>query len=126
MARTPGDRPNSAAEFAKLLDAATAVAPLSPGKPAQQPAWLPNAALVGAGVLLLVVGVLVWRRDSGHDENARRIAVLPFENAGSADDEYFADGMTDEVRSKLAAIPGLQVTARASTSSYKKSSKTTS
>jgi TolB-like protein len=54
----------------------------------------------------------------------RRIAVLPFENAGSADDEYFADGMTDEVRSRLSSIGGLQVTARASSSQYKRSKKT--
>ena len=53
----------------------------------------------------------------------RRIAVLPFENAGTSDDEYFADGVTDEVRSKLAAIPGMQVTARASTRQYKRSTK---
>jgi TolB-like protein len=49
--------------------------------------------------------------------------VLPFENAGSADDEYFADGMTDEVRSRLSAIHGLRVTARASSSQYRRSSK---
>jgi TolB-like protein/tetratricopeptide (TPR) repeat protein len=53
----------------------------------------------------------------------QRVAVLPFENAGSAEDEYFADGVTDEVRSKLAAIPGLQVTARASTRQYKRTAK---
>ena len=35
------------------------------------------------------------------------LAVLPFENLGDADDEYFADGVTDEVRGKLAALPGL-------------------
>jgi TolB-like protein len=34
----------------------------------------------------------------------RCIAVLPFENEGSADDEYFVDGMTDEVRSRLSSI----------------------
>ena len=45
---------------------------------------------------------------------AKRLAVLPFENLGGADDEYFADGVTDEVRGKLAALPGLQVTARGS------------
>ena len=43
---------------------------------------------------------------------AKLLAVLPFENLGGADDEYFADGVTDEVRGKLAALPGLQVTAR--------------
>ena len=37
----------------------------------------------------------------------RRLAVLPFQNLGSAEDEYFADGVTDAVRGKLTALPGL-------------------
>ena len=36
----------------------------------------------------------------------RVIAVLPFENLGDSADAYFADGITDEVRSKLARSPG--------------------
>src|SRR5262249_53412712 len=50
----------------------------------------------------------------------KRLAVLPFENLGSADDEYFADGITDEVRGKLSALAGLQVTARSSANQYRK------
>jgi eukaryotic-like serine/threonine-protein kinase len=124
MARMPADRPSSAGEFAKMLESATATAPTYQAAGARRfPAWVPNAAVAAAGLLFLAVGLFVWRRDSGNDI-ARTIAVLPFENAGSADDEYFADGMTDEVRSKLSAIPGLQVTARASSSNYKKSAKT--
>ena len=49
--------------------------------------------------------------------------MLPFENAGSADDEYFADGMTDEVRSRLSTIHGIRVTARASSAQYRRSKK---
>src|SRR4029077_1573756 len=51
------------------------------------------------------------------------LALLPFENLGSADDEYFADGVTDEIRGKLAALPGLRVTASRSAAEYKKSTK---
>lgn len=53
-----------------------------------------------------------------------RIAVLPFENLGAAEDEFFADGVADEVRTKLASLPGVIVTARGSAAQYKKSSKT--
>ena len=54
---------------------------------------------------------------------AKPLAVLPFENLGGADDEYFADGVTDEIRGKLAALPGLRVTASRSAAEYKKSTK---
>ena len=47
-------------------------------------------------------GTAARRRPSG----AKRLAVLPFENLGGAEDAYFADGVTDEVRGKLAALPG--------------------
>jgi TolB-like protein/Flp pilus assembly protein TadD len=50
----------------------------------------------------------------------KRLAVLPFENLGRPEDEYFADGITDEVRGKLAALPGLKVIARSSSGQYKK------
>jgi serine/threonine-protein kinase len=51
------------------------------------------------------------------------LAVLPFENLGSAEDEYFADGVTDAVRGKLTSLPGLQVTASNSSSQYKRATK---
>ena len=53
----------------------------------------------------------------------RLLAVLPFENLGDSADAYFADGMTDEVRGKLAGIPGLEVIARTSSNQYRKTSK---
>ena len=53
----------------------------------------------------------------------KRLAVLPFENLGAAEDGYFADGMTDEVRSKLAGLPGLAVIASGSASQYKATTK---
>ena len=51
------------------------------------------------------------------------LAVLPFENLGPSEDEYFADGVTDAVRGKLAAIPSVQVIARSSSVPYKKADK---
>jgi serine/threonine protein kinase/Flp pilus assembly protein TadD len=48
------------------------------------------------------------------------IAVLPFMNrSASADDEYFSDGLADELLNLLAKIKGLRVTARTSSFSYK-------
>ncbi len=75
-----------------------------------------------------MLGVLFGRLRA-HDGDpaageARRLAVLPFENLGRPQDDYFADGITDEIRGKLAGLPGLQVTASSSSSQYKKTGKT--
>lgn len=47
------------------------------------------------------------------------LAVLPFENLGSPYDEYFADGITDEIISKLTMINGIGVISRTSCAAYK-------
>jgi len=50
----------------------------------------------------------------------RSIAVLPMGNfSGDADQEYFADGMTEELITELARIPALKVISRTSVMSYK-------
>ncbi len=52
------------------------------------------------------------------------LVVLPFENLGLPGDEYFADGMTEEITSRLAALHGLGVISRSSAIRYKKTDKT--
>ncbi|HRO88183.1 MAG TPA: hypothetical protein PLI48_03340 [Gammaproteobacteria bacterium] len=47
------------------------------------------------------------------------VVVLPFENLGRSDDEYFADGITDEIIQRLVKVEGLRVIARASAMRYK-------
>ncbi|MEX0908756.1 MAG: tetratricopeptide repeat protein, partial [Gemmatimonadaceae bacterium] len=50
----------------------------------------------------------------------RSIAVLPFLNLGGDErDEYFSDGMSDELSTALGKIPGLQVASRTSTFTFK-------
>jgi serine/threonine protein kinase/tetratricopeptide (TPR) repeat protein len=85
---------------------------------------------VGAACVLALTALLIvlLRRgadppDSPGTDSPTRIAVLPFENIGRSDDEYFADGMTDEVRGRLAVLPALTVIARASSSQYKQTTK---
>ena len=74
--------------------------------------------VLGFGILF------AWRTHQGGDASgAQVLAVLPFENLGAAEDEYFADGMTDEVRGKLATLPGLEVIASQSSAEYKESAK---
>ena len=76
--------------------------------------------------LLLGLGVLfAWRSTHPGDDSSERkvVAVLPFENLGATEDEYFADGMTDEIRGKLAALPELDVIASQSSAEYRESTK---
>ncbi|MHC4536484.1 MAG: protein kinase domain-containing protein [Planctomycetota bacterium] len=54
-----------------------------------------------------------------------RLVVLPFENLGPAEDEYFVDGLTDEITSRLAAIHDLGVISRQSAMQYKNTEKNT-
>ncbi|HTC24899.1 MAG TPA: hypothetical protein VK688_11070, partial [Gemmatimonadales bacterium] len=105
--------------------------PGGPGHGPDAPARLPRRIPVGALLLVLgfVIGVGVlfaWRRTRGVEEESgtKRLAVLPFENLGDSSDAYFADGITDEVRGKLASVPGLEVTASRSASEYRHSTKT--
>lgn len=83
--------------------------------------------LSAAGVLVAVVTAIVLSRqsDAPIDASAKRLAVLPFENLGSQEDDYFADGITDEVRGKLTNVPGLEVIARTSSNEYRKTQKKT-
>jgi TolB-like protein/class 3 adenylate cyclase len=55
----------------------------------------------------------------------RTIAVLPFENlSDDPDQEYFSDGVSDEIRTKLGFIKGLTVRGRSSSVYFKGKSKT--
>ena len=57
---------------------------------------------------------------TGAGARLQSIAVLPFVNqSGTPDDEYFSDGMTDELASALMKVAGLRVAARSSAFTFK-------
>ena len=82
----------------------------------------------GAGLLAAVLafnpgGVRAWL--SSRTDPIRSIAVLPLENlSGDPAQEYFADGMTDELITELAQVGSLRVISRTSAMSYKSTKKT--
>jgi serine/threonine-protein kinase len=49
----------------------------------------------------------------------KSVAVLPFENLSGSDDEYFSDGVTDEILNALSHLEGLRVAARSSCFAFK-------
>jgi serine/threonine-protein kinase len=88
-----------------------------------------NATLGGfaaLGLWVVVAMALVFRGPAGASTpgSVVRLAVLPFENRGAPDDNYFVDGVADQVRGKLMAVAGFQVTARTSSDQYKGTKKT--
>jgi len=91
----------------------------------------------GIGALLLVaIGVLSWREmnrvaltaptphkaatSSASTIPEHSIAVLPFANLSERkDEEYFSDGLAEDLLNLLSKVPGLQVAARTSAFSFK-------
>ncbi|MGE5798556.1 MAG: tetratricopeptide repeat protein [Ignavibacteria bacterium] len=74
-------------------------------------------------IVLLVVGYFIFQKnqDSSTIGSKNRIAVLPFANISMGnEDDYFAEGITEEIISNLAKISGLDVIARTSVMKYKK------
>jgi adenylate cyclase len=62
--------------------------------------------------------------DRSRPTDKTRVAVLPFSNISpDPNDEYFADGLTEELIANLSLVPGLKVIARTSVLGYKKGEK---
>src|SRR5262249_25633508 len=85
--------------------------------------WVTAASVVGS-VVLLALAWAVLRPGHRPDGGPRTIAVLPFEPVGPRGNDYFADGVADEIRGKLTTVSGLRVIARGSSVPYKGTSKT--
>ncbi|MFH1374138.1 MAG: protein kinase [bacterium] len=89
--------------------------------------WL-NLWVVWIVLATLVLVLIVWQpwiSDTASDKPEKiMLAILPFENLGDPKDEYFADGMTDEITSRLAMVHNLGVISRTSAYAYKSSDKT--
>src|SRR6266568_2660676 len=77
------------------------------------------AALITLSVLLAAgLGVMTWERESVRRIPAG-IAVLPFENlSDDKEDAFFADGVQDDILTKLAKIADLKVISRTSVMGY--------
>lgn len=102
------------------------VAASAKAKKPRQTAWV----LLAVGVVLVAVAAVLWQKkdraipmpaaSTSLQAPTQSIAVLPFVNqSGNPDDEFFADGMTDELASGLMKVTGLRVAAHSSSFTFK-------
>ncbi|MGA2396486.1 MAG: TIR domain-containing protein [Steroidobacteraceae bacterium] len=120
-----------------LPGATTAPAALLTASVINRPAAVPRRAwiIAGAVIVLVVAGAYISNRVWLHSQGAaavrlgtgpsetigdKSIAVLPFTDLSeNKDQEYFADGIAEEVLDRLAQVPGLKVIGRASSFQFK-------
>jgi serine/threonine-protein kinase len=105
----------------KLLPATAA--PEAIEKPSR-PDWKP--ALAGALILAVLAFSIYWttrsraKANDGRATELSSIAVLPFADLSpDRDQEYFCDGMTEEIIDALSKIGGIRVVARTSSFAFK-------
>jgi serine/threonine-protein kinase len=125
MAKIPADRFSKAGQFAEALSAPTgsgevviATVPTAAMRWSDLPVMrrvMTARGIVAAVALvaaLVVFGVMALRKGGdagGVAVDQVTLAVLPFENRGDPEDEYFAEGMTEAVSSRLGGLSGLSV-----------------
>jgi serine/threonine protein kinase/tetratricopeptide (TPR) repeat protein len=130
--KDPAERYQSAKELLvdlKRITTRSIGAPVSRARPLGSRG---NLSLILSGVALLLVLASVMKRPqfpetsskNGQPPRVQSLAVLPLENlSGDVDQEYFAEGMTEELITQLAQISALRVISRTSVMPYLKSHK---
>ena len=95
-------------------------APLPPRAP--RGLYARSLGFFGVGILVALVAfaALAGVRGGNDAEGVRSIAVLPFVDMSEKhDQEYFADGVSEEIRNRLAQVEGLKVSARTASFVFK-------
>src|SRR5436190_3828377 len=119
LAKAPADRFGTPVEFANALDRPAGARRNRAG----------SYALIAVGISLVAAlahGLrtkLLPRGDSGPAASHKMLVVLPLENLGAPEDEYFADGLSEAITTRLGSVPSLGVIARQSAMGYKKTTK---
>jgi TolB-like protein len=124
LAKAPADRYPTAAQFAAAVRSAmlAGTTTAAPGR-ARIRRTVALVTIVFALACLTWLG-FGWIRDGERNAGVLpRLAVVPFENLGTGVDDYFSEGISDELLAKLAGVRGLTVIARQSAMQYKGSEK---
>src|SRR5262249_38502830 len=117
LAPDPKDRPQTAREL--LAAVHSCYSRFNPEARSRRK----RAVLVGAAAIVaiaaLAVGTWLYQRARSFTPIERSIAVLPFENLSSdKENAYFAEGIQDEILTRLSKIADLKVISRTSTQHY--------
>jgi serine/threonine protein kinase/Tfp pilus assembly protein PilF len=115
LAPDPKDRPQTARELLSAVN--SCYARFNPEARARRR----RAMLVVAACVLAITAIGIWfQRTRSAAPIERSIAVLPFENLSSdKENAYFAEGIQDEILTRLSKIADLKVISRTSTQHYK-------
>jgi eukaryotic-like serine/threonine-protein kinase len=123
LARAPADRFSTAAQFVDALrtpsvePGSSTIAVARPQSPGNR-RWI--SALAGLLLVVLVGYFALGRARGGAPVSAASAAVLPFTDLSPGkDQEYFSDGLTEELITSLSRIEGLRVAARTSSFQFK-------
>jgi serine/threonine-protein kinase len=129
LEKRPADRPQTAAEVLQILESpelALASGQYTPAHvAARRSRTIPVKAFVALAVIASAIAAYAFfSRTPAEDSTAaggiRSLAVLPLVNVGgSSEDEYFSEGMTDEIANALNKLPGLRVASRTSSYAFK-------
>ncbi len=118
LAPDPKDRPQTARDLLSAVH--RCYARFNPeARSRRRRAMLARAALTFA-IGAVALGTWLYQRTRSFTPMERSIAVLPFENLSSdKENAYFAEGIQDEILTRLSKIADLTVISRTSTQHYK-------
>jgi eukaryotic-like serine/threonine-protein kinase len=124
LAKNPAERYQSTTDLLVDLRAQrrTSDSGVAPAVPGVQVRKKRKGLLFGSGAFLLLVlaGLLYFMLAPRSSGQIRSLAVLPFVNLSNvADQEYFADGMTDQLITELCKIRSVRVISRTSAMEFK-------
>ena len=96
-----------------------------PKRPLSNKNWIVLISVSLAAIIIIIS--IFFFSDKPEKEivvsKKKMLVVLPFKNLGAAEQEYFADGITGEITSRLSGLSGLGVIARSSAMQYKNTDK---
>lgn len=130
--KNPEDRYHSAKDLAYDLatlrneSVSPSPVPSQPVAPIKKQSEWPRIVAASMAIAVIVLAVLLLRQKQTPipQKTERSIAVLPFSNMNTnKEDEYFSDGITEDIITNLSKIGDLKVISRTSSMRYKNSNK---